>query len=117
MQTIDRPAIAAQTRLFRALGDPARLAILDVLRAGELPAGEIASAARLSPSNASRHLACLRECGLVDSRQDWRHVYYRLANASTAHLLEAADRVLDDVASAMAACTRPEMPSKIDRSA
>jgi DNA-binding transcriptional ArsR family regulator len=111
METIRRVDLAAQTRLFRALGDPARLAILEALRAGELPAGDVATAAGVTPSSASRHLACLRECGLIRSRQDWRRVYYRLATTSTADLVEAADQVLDDVANAMAACTRPEMPA------
>jgi len=108
-----RPAsdLGAQTRLFRALGDPARLAILEALREGELTAGELASAVQLTPSTASRHLACLKSCGLVESRQEWRHVYYRIAGTSTSCLLEAADRVLEDVAGSMAACSLPEMPS------
>jgi ArsR family transcriptional regulator, cadmium/lead-responsive transcriptional repressor len=105
------PEFAAQTQLFHALADPARLAILEVLRAGELTAGEVANAVQLTPSTASRHLACLRNCGLVESRQEWRHVHYRIASTSMSMLLEAADRVLDDVAAAMAACALPEMPT------
>jgi ArsR family transcriptional regulator, cadmium/lead-responsive transcriptional repressor len=109
LQTRPVPDVTAQTRLFRALADPARLAILETLRAGELTAGEVANAVHLTPSTASRHLACLRSCGLVESRQQWRHVHYRIASTSTSSLLEAADRVLDDVAAAMAACALPEM--------
>jgi ArsR family transcriptional regulator, cadmium/lead-responsive transcriptional repressor len=103
--------LTAQTRLFRALADPARLGILEVLRSRELTAGEVASAAQLTASTASRHLACLKSCGLVESRQEWRNVYYRIASSSTSSLLEAADRVLDDVAESMAACALPERPS------
>jgi ArsR family transcriptional regulator, cadmium/lead-responsive transcriptional repressor len=105
--------LAAQTRLFRALADPARLAILEVLRAGELSAGEVAYTVQLTSSTASRHLACLRSCGLVDSRQEWRRVHYRIPSTSTRSLLEAADRVLEDVAESMAACALPEMPSEV----
>jgi DNA-binding transcriptional ArsR family regulator len=97
-------------RLFRALGDPARLAILEALRDGELSAGDVARAADLTPSNASRHLACLHACGLIERREQWRHVYYRLASASTSRLLEAADGVLAEVGDAIAGCHRPEMP-------
>jgi len=60
-------------------------------------AGEASLAARLSASNAGEHLACLRECGLVDSRHDWRNVYYRVG----AGVEQVADRI--------AACQRPEM--------
>ena len=66
---------------------------------------------QLTASTASRHLACLRSCGLVESRQEWRHVHYRVASPSTSRLLEAADRVLEDVAESMAACALPEMPT------
>jgi ArsR family transcriptional regulator, cadmium/lead-responsive transcriptional repressor len=113
LQTRDVPNLAAQTRLFHALADPARLAILEALRPGELTAGDVANAVQLTPSSASRHLACLKSCGLVESRQEWRHVYYRIASASTHNLLEAADRVLDNVAECMAACALPEMPSDV----
>jgi len=105
------PDLTAQTRLFRALADPARLGILEALRMRELTAGEVASVVQLTASTASRHLACLKNCGLLESRQEWRHVYYRIASTSTSSLLEAADRVLDDVAQCMAACALPEMPS------
>jgi ArsR family transcriptional regulator, cadmium/lead-responsive transcriptional repressor len=111
LQTRPVPDLAAQTRLFRALADPARLAILEALRRSELTAGEVANAVRLTPSAASRHLACLKGCGLVESRQQWRNVYYRIARTSTTGLLEAADRVLEDVAESMAACALPEMPT------
>jgi len=113
LQACSVPDLAAQTRLFRALADPARLAILEALRAGELTAGEVANAVQLTPSTASRHLACLKSCGLVESRQEWRHVYYRLASTSTRTLLEAADRVLEDVVDSMASCALPEMPSDV----
>jgi ArsR family transcriptional regulator, cadmium/lead-responsive transcriptional repressor len=113
LQTRSVPDLAGQTRLFHALADPARLAILEALRAGELTAGEVANAVQLTPSTASRHLACLKSCGLVESRQEWRHVYYRIASTSTSSLLEAADRVLEEVAESMAACALPEMPTHV----
>jgi ArsR family transcriptional regulator len=105
--------LAAQTRPFRALSDPARLAILGVLRTTELTAGEVATSAQLRPSTASRHLACLKSYRLIESPQQWRHVYYRIASTSTSNLPEAADRVLDDVAEPLAACALPELPSDV----
>jgi DNA-binding transcriptional ArsR family regulator len=64
------------------------------------------AATGLSQSNASGHLACLRECGLVDSRQEWRHVYYRLSDPHVEQLLADADLVLEQVAERIEACKR-----------
>ena len=97
-----------RARFFHGLADPSRLAILEALRVGELTAGEVAGAAGLSPSNASRHLACLKDCGLLEARQEWRRVYYRLAEG-VAELLSANDRFVERVAGRVAACERPEM--------
>jgi DNA-binding transcriptional ArsR family regulator len=100
--------VAIRARFFDGLADPARLALLDALRDGEMTAGEAALAASLSASNASKHLACLRDCGLVESRQEWRHVYYALA-AGVDQLLEVHNLFIEQVADRVAACQRPEM--------
>lgn len=97
-----------RARFFHGLADSSRLTILDVLRQGEHTAGEVATIAGLTPSNASRHLACLRDCGLVESRQNWRRVYYRLAEG-VAELLAANELFIARVADRVAACQRPEM--------
>ena len=97
-----------RARFFHGLADHSRLRILDALRAGERTAGEVASTTGLSSSNTSRHLSCLRDCGLVEARQEWRHVYYRLASG-VADLLDANDAFLAQVADRIAACNRPEM--------
>lgn len=97
-----------RARFFHGLADPSRLAILDALRDGEYTAGEVASAAGLTPSNASRHLACLKDCGLVEARQNWRHVHYCLA-PGVAELLERTDIFVEQVAERVAACQQPEM--------
>jgi ArsR family transcriptional regulator, cadmium/lead-responsive transcriptional repressor len=107
-QVIGRPSPRVRARFFDGLADPARLALLDALRDGERTAGEAAVAARLSPSNASKHLACLRECGLVESHQEWRHVHYRLADGVD-QMLDATDAFIEQVADRIAACQRPEM--------
>lgn len=103
-----RADVSIRARFFHGLADPSRLAILDALRDGERTAGEVAAAAGLTPSNASRHLACLRDCGLVEARQEWRHVYYRLADG-VATLLDASETFIERVAERIAACERPEM--------
>ena len=61
-------------KFFRALGDPTRLRILELLRAeGELSAGELTRRLAQPQPRVSNHLACLRWCGFVDTRRDHRH--------------------------------------------
>ena len=67
-------AIQLQAKLFRGFGDPARLAILQVLKSGPVTVSEIVTATGMSQSNTSNHLGCLRECGLVAAEQRGRYV-------------------------------------------
>jgi DNA-binding transcriptional ArsR family regulator len=107
-QTSSRVPVAVRARFFDGLADPARLALLDALRDGEMTAGEAARAAGLSASNASKHLACLRDCGLIESRQQWRYVHYSLAEG-VGYLLDVHDLFIEQLSDRVAACHRPEM--------
>jgi DNA-binding transcriptional ArsR family regulator len=72
------------------IGDPARAAILAVLADGRaLPAGELATAAGLSPSGASAHLTKLLEGSLLTLEREGRHRYFRLAGPGVAAALES----------------------------
>jgi DNA-binding transcriptional ArsR family regulator len=63
---------------FRALADPTRRAILTLLRAGEMNAGDIAAAFPLGKPAMSHHLATLRDAGLVSSRKVAQTIWYSL---------------------------------------
>ena len=63
---------------FEAIAEPNRRAILDLLRAGELPAGDLVTATGLSQPGVSKHLKLLREAGLVSVRPDGQRRLYRL---------------------------------------
>jgi DNA-binding transcriptional ArsR family regulator len=72
------------------IGDPSRAAMLTALADGlALPAGELASAAGLSLSGTSAHLARLMQGGLISAEREGRHRYYRLAGPEVAAALEA----------------------------
>jgi DNA-binding transcriptional ArsR family regulator len=64
----------------KALGHPARLRILSLLRAGELCVCQVTAVVRLAPSTVSAHLADLKRAGLVEERKNGRWVHYRLAD-------------------------------------
>lgn len=63
----------------KALADPTRLRLLNVLARHELSVNELVAALRLGQSGASRHLRILAEAGLLDARRDGQWVFYRAA--------------------------------------
>ena len=68
-------------RVFKALSDPTRRAVIDLLRRKPLRAGEIAAQLDMSPPALSRHLRVLRRCGLIEGGgldEDARVRLYRL---------------------------------------
>jgi DNA-binding transcriptional ArsR family regulator len=88
------PTFQLQAKLFRGFSDRSRLAILEVLRNGALPVGEIAKATGLTQPNVSNHLKCLSECGLVVAEQKGRFVHYGLGDEGVARMLRLADELL-----------------------
>jgi DNA-binding transcriptional ArsR family regulator len=63
---------------FQALADPTRRAVLDLLRKGVQPAGQIARAFPVSRPAISKHLRLLRRAHLVEERREGRHRLYQL---------------------------------------
>lgn len=99
-------AVTLKAKLFRGLADPSRLLIIEALRAGEQTVAQLVDATGLSQPNASTHLACLHDCGLVTRRQQGRQVYYAVADARTEQVLQAVEGVLGDVGVQIYRCTR-----------
>lgn len=104
IELVDTRAEILRTKLFRGLADPSRLSILDSLRAGSLSVGEIVAMTGLSQSNASNHLRCLSDCGLVAGEQRGRFVHYRLSDPRLDKLLALADELLRGIACGVDAC-------------
>jgi DNA-binding transcriptional ArsR family regulator len=63
---------------FSALADPTRRAVLDLLRKGRQPAGQIAQAFPVSRPAISKHLRLLRRAHLVNEHREGRHRFYHL---------------------------------------
>jgi len=88
----DRRRFAA---IGRALADPKRLCVLEVLAAGERSVGELSREASCQVPNMSQHLAVLRAAGLVETRRAGNTVLYRLADPrvlETYQLIQALAR-------------------------
>jgi DNA-binding transcriptional ArsR family regulator len=63
---------------LRTLAEPNRVAILDLLRDGEQPVGELVERLRLSQPAVSKHLRVLKEAGMVEARIDGQRRLYRV---------------------------------------
>lgn len=100
-------ALSVAACLFRGLGDPARLAILQHLTLGEHKVTELTAHLGLAQSTVSGHLACLRDCGLVTSRPQGRSSMWSLAAApEIMAVLTAAEGLLAATGDAVALCPR-----------
>jgi ArsR family transcriptional regulator len=85
----DRSAAVA-----RALADPKRLCVLELLAdGGERSVGDLSRCVGCQVPNMSQHLAVLRTAGIVASRRQGSTVLYRIADASVMDLVGALQRV------------------------
>lgn len=64
--------------LFKALNDPTRRDILELLKKKDLTAGEIADRFEISKPSISHHLDLLKQAGLVQSVKDGQYIFYSL---------------------------------------
>lgn len=105
-----------KAHLLQGLAEPSRLAILEALRRGPACVTELVGYTGLTQPNVSNHLACLRDCGLVNARPQGRFVYYALADGDVVRVLEQVDRLLRRVGAQIDACPRyrptPTLASK-----
>ncbi|WP_431836529.1 ArsR/SmtB family transcription factor [Cellulomonas sp. Y8] len=111
MSIIETGACAASTAdvepavaLFRSLGDPARVAIVRRLAAGEARVAELTRDLGLAQSTVSSHVACLKDCGLVAGRMEGRRVFYSLARPELLDMLTAAETLLAATGNAVTLC-------------
>jgi DNA-binding transcriptional ArsR family regulator len=87
--------LAAEAALFHALSDPSRLLIVRHLALGEHRVVDLTAHLSLAQSTVSKHLACLRDCGLVTSRPEGRASLWSLTHAAELHgVLESTRRLL-----------------------
>jgi DNA-binding transcriptional ArsR family regulator len=94
------PAVA----LFRSLADETRLRIVQRLARGEARVVDLTGELGLAQSTVSKHLACLRDCALVDFRVEGRQSFYALTRPELMDLLQSAEAVLAATGSAVALC-------------
>ncbi len=78
-----------QTKTFKALMHPTRLAILDILRDGEQCVCHMEAVFGLRQAHISQHLMVLRDAGLVTDRRDGWNIFYRVIKPEIYQVIDA----------------------------
>ena len=78
--------------IFQALAHPSRIAILEVLKDGELPAGAIQERIGVEQANLSQHLAVLRSRQIIVNRKEGNQVFYSLRDPMLLEVLDILRR-------------------------
>ena len=81
-----------KANIFQALAHPTRIAIVEVLRDGELPAGTIIERLGLEQANASQHFSILRAKQIVSSRKEGNQVFYSVRDPLLIDVLDIMRR-------------------------
>jgi ArsR family transcriptional regulator, cadmium/lead-responsive transcriptional repressor len=111
-----RAGLTPAAALFRSLGDPVRLAIVQRLARGEARVVDLTGVLGLAQSTVSKHLACLRDCGLVAFRAEGRQSFYALTRPELLDLLRSAEGLLAATGDAVALCPVYGDPRSVDAS-
>jgi len=74
----EKERLILKAEIFKAMGQPTRLRIIELLKAKEMQAGEIAVMLDTDATSVSKHLSVLRTCGILSSHKAGLRVYYRL---------------------------------------
>lgn len=88
------PLDEAKAELFRTLGHPVRIRVLELLQDGPRPVHELLAAIEVEASNLSQQLSVLRRAGIVTSARQGSTVRYTLSTPDVAKLLHSARNIL-----------------------
>jgi len=80
--------------LCRAFGDPKRLIMISELRKGQKSVGDLVRITALPQAVVSRHLAVLRERGIVDARREGTSVFYSLSDPRVCDACDIVQEIL-----------------------
>jgi DNA-binding transcriptional ArsR family regulator len=81
-----------KAEIFQALAHPTRIAIVELLRDGELPAGKLIERLGLEQANASQHFSVLRAKQIVVNRKEGNQVFYSLRSPLLIEVLDIMRR-------------------------
>jgi len=95
-----------ESKLFKGFADQSRLSILEAILDGPKTVSEIVQATKLSQPNASTHLTCLLDCGLVKKEKKGREVFYKISMKEITDIVSIARKILKKHTKEIYQCTR-----------
>jgi DNA-binding transcriptional ArsR family regulator len=106
-----------KAELFKALGHPVRIRILELLRSGERTVSELQAQLQIEASSVSQQLAVLRSRQLVVGRKEGTSAYYRVSDPLVFDLLDTARAIFEgQLVSLQAMATETNDPLVVDES-
>jgi DNA-binding transcriptional ArsR family regulator len=93
---MDTHAYSLQAKTAKALAHPTRIAILEILRRGEVCVCEMSPELEASQANISQHLAVLRDSNLVVARRDGARMIYRVTDVRVFQVLDLLAAIRHD---------------------
>lgn len=106
MPTATITKLNLKAKFLGAFAEPTRLAIVEYLREGERSVGDIVEHLGYPQSRISNHLACLRNCQLVSTRNQGQQVFYRIKHSQAEKVLDLVDQMVAAHAREILACTK-----------
>ncbi|MGD9496387.1 MAG: ArsR/SmtB family transcription factor [Armatimonadota bacterium] len=91
---MDQAIYKMRAQVMKALAHPSRLMIADALAEGERCVCELQELVGSSMPTVSRHLAQMRSAGIVATRRDGNHIFYRLTCPCVLRMFACVDEVL-----------------------
>ncbi|MGI5236582.1 ArsR/SmtB family transcription factor [Dactylosporangium sp. CA-139066] len=91
------PLYQAKAEMFRTLGHPVRIRVLELLQNGPRPVRELLAEIEVEASNLSQQLAVLRRAGIVTTYRDGPLVMYALSTPDIADLLAVGRKILSSL--------------------
>ncbi|KPV44068.1 ArsR family transcriptional regulator [Alicyclobacillus ferrooxydans] len=106
LQKIEEVQTELYAKFFHGLSNATRFKITELLLDGEKSVGELVEAVGVSQGQVSNHLACLKWCGYVSSRQEGKYVLYRVTDERVRTIMQLAKGIVADNAAHISNCTR-----------
>jgi DNA-binding transcriptional ArsR family regulator len=91
---MNQKILEGQASILKALGQPTRLQILELLNNGERCVCEIFPAIHQEQANVSKHLSILKQAGILESRKDGLRILYRIKAPEILNLLSGVSKLL-----------------------
>jgi len=86
--------VEKRAEILKAIAQPTRLKILELLRDGERCVCEMLPVLKEEQANISKHLSLLRQAGIVDARKEGVWSYYKIRNREVFEIIDKADKIV-----------------------